>query len=219
MTEDIAKYKKLIESVLNEDYQDRINNLAKFILQHHNIAPFKDKQDLRKYIERKIDWPLGSVSASEVVKDVITALKGQLTVKPNTPQGLRGQALYNRAIKHLAEYAAHKLVDEMGNIFPDGDPHDAMTTVFNRIMAKDRKLGAQASQELFGVDNVSLQMLANKTHPAHGYENPQQWLWSIYPQIQAAFKKITGLDVWDYLSHMHDETYPGQPNPYKGERE
>lgn len=220
MSEDIANYKKLIESVLTEDYQDRINNLAKFILQHHNTAPFKDKQDLRTYIERKIDWPLGSVSPQQVVKDVVSVLKGQLAIKSaSASKGPGGRALYTQAVKHLAQLVAEQLVDEMGNIFPDGDPHDATQNVFNKILVKDRTSGTQASRQLFGVDNLDLQSLIDKNSISR-YQQPKDWLWSVlYPLVLKEFKKQTGDDPWDYLSNMHDETYPGQPNPYKGERE
>jgi hypothetical protein len=207
MIEDILKYRMLLEhTALHEDYQSRVQELAQKILQRFQNRQV-DRTELESAIKREINWPLGSVSPQEVVKDVAAALRGQLQVASKSRQPQSAKKLLAR----LAEYAAQALTDELGNIFPDGDPHDATVNVFQKIINNRNQLS-----RLLGADaqNISLDDVVDVTN-SQGFRL-QDWFWNVlYPGVVTAFKKHNGHEPWDYLAILWDENYPGQPNPYK----
>lgn len=207
MIEDILKYRMLLEhTVLHEDYQSRVQELAQKILQQFQNQPV-DRTELESAIKREINWPLGSVSPQEVVKDVAAALRGQLQVARQSRQPQSAK----KTLARLAEYAAHALTDELGNTFPDGDPHDATVNVFQKIINNRNQLS-----RLLGADaqNISLDDVVKATNN-QGFRL-QDWFWNVlYPGVVTAFKKHNGHEPWHYLAILWDENYPGQPNPYK----
>ncbi len=207
MIEDILKYRMLLEhTALHEDYQSRVQELAQKILQQFQNRAV-DRTELESAIKRQINWPLGSVTRQEVVKDVVGALRGQLQVAKQSPQPQSAKKLLAR----LAEYAAHALTDELGNIFPDGDPHDATVNVFQKIINNRNQLSRLLGAE---VQNTFLDDIVKSTNN-QGFRL-QDWFWNVlYPGVVTAFKKHNGHEPWDYLAVLWDENYPGEPNPYK----
>lgn len=214
MTQDIQKFRQLVESAytatLTEGYEDRVQDLAQKIFSQFGDGQPVTKNQLSASIRARINWPLGSVKPETVVNDVVNALHGQLQIKKPLA-GASKNAKAKKAIANLAKYLALKLMDELGNVFPDGDPHDAMETVVRRFIQDDRRGDIKQLQLMYGFPDIELYDLksADADRP---WMTTQDWIQTVvYPLITVAFKKEHGTDMYSYLADMWDQ--------YKGDME
>lgn len=214
MTQDIQKFRQLVESAyaanLTEGYEDRVKDLAQKIVNRFGQGQPVSKDQLSTAIRSGINWPLGTVRPETVVKDVVNALKGHLELKkPVAGVALKVKA--KKALSHMASYLAHRLVDELGNVFPDGDPHDALENVVRRLLQADPQANSLQRQVMYGYPDVNLQDIKS-TDPDMYFMPMQDWVQQVlYPSVHAAFKKDQGVDVYAYLADMWDQ--------YKGDME
>ena len=199
--------------LLAEAYQDRLEQAAQFVLQRYGSQSV-DKSILQSALERfAATMPLGSVKPSEFVQDAIKHLGNRIKIQRKTPAASeRNQAFaeLNVIIPSLAQ----RLLMELGNIFPDGDPYDVTELLVRRFSTKLR----------------NIQMALGD------YGNLDDWFHSnVWPRVLKEFKKQNSQDVYDYLADLWDEqraqnhhdyehghaqldpAYQGQ-NPYRSSR-
>lgn len=232
--QDLQQYRQLIENsanpTLTEDYEGRISDLADKILQTVTAMGEKiNKADLERMINRGITWSLGSVPRSEVVKDVLAKLKGKIEIRKTMPGGPRKGAKTQgkQALQNLARWMSNALTDELGNVFPDGDPHDALMNIVSKVLRVDRMGDQKAREYVFGSPDLDLDTIRQNTDPRN-WLNAKDWIEVVvYPLVMQEFKKVNKTDLYGYLADMwdqlkadatHDAEYSKNPQQYLQDR-
>lgn len=231
--QDIQHYRSI---VLREGYQDRVNAVASAVLDRARVAPV-DRAGLEHLIavqaesQRVIDWYSSAQARREFKRDVLAALKNQISLKRLT-SGTSQRAQAKRALKHLVEYLARELVDELGNVFPDGDPHDAMLRMVDEVTRSDRVGGSAISTRLFGDPNTNLDSIKSALDP-ESWGSIRDWLEDVvWPQVVAQFTRDQGqapyrylADLWDSMARDHEadarawaKRTRGDPEQYLAQR-
>lgn len=166
------------------------------------------KDQLLQAIKHGINWPLGSVKPETAAKDVVNAIHGAIKIEKPIA-GASSQSKAKKAASHVAKYLAQQLMDELGNVFPDGDPHDAMENVIQRYMREDSRASPQMLARMYGSPDISLWDIRDNFDSGMKWMSSKVWIQNVlYPLIHAAFKKEQGVGVYEYLADMWD-SYKG----------
>lgn len=172
------------EFVLYESYSDRLEQAALEVVARYGSEP-ADRNSVVSTLQRlAMNVPLGSVSPAEFARDALKVVGNRITfkkAKASASERLQAQ-------RKFKDIYLPRLVDqcmqEMGNIFPDGDPGD----VAEVIMARWRNALIPIQQ---AVGN---------------WLSYQDWFYtSVWPRVQSEFKRLNKDDMWDYLALMWDE--------------
>lgn len=195
--------------IITEAYADRVNAVAQQVIdvsQHTPITP----DQVMPYVDRYSsqlqvsDWLVGGKSRKDFQKDVVTALKGKVKWK-RTP-GAHSKTVMKRALQNLAEWLSQEFTDELGNTFPDGDPHDAAEAVIRRtVRAGERPTEAWAKRHL-GDPELSLHEIMDVLTPDY-YGHMHDWVWThVWPLVQVKFAKDNQVrDAHEYLAQLWDQ--------------
>jgi hypothetical protein len=127
--------------VLDEGYQDRVQEIADAVIQRSQTVPMK-KEDVLQAIEtesgynRVPEYGLkdrkGSKAWPDFVKDVMAALKGK--VKMDRKTGPNAAAAEKRVAKErMLAKISMDIDDAVGQAFPDGDPIDILAPKLRRM--------------------------------------------------------------------------------------
>lgn len=172
------------EFVLREAYADRLEQVANAMLRRFGSDPVARDLLTSAIVGMAGGIPLGSVTPAEFAKDVIKHLGNTVNIehaKASSSERLQAQRKFkNDLLPRLVDQSMH----EMGNIFPDGDPDDVREVLMarwrNTLMPLQRALGNWARY-------------------------PDWFDASVWPRVQAEFKRQHKGDMWDYLALMWDE--------------
>ena len=208
--QDLQHYRQLIESsanpIITEDYDSRISNLADVVMQKAAAMPGKiNKADLERMIRVGINWGLGSTKPEEVIKDVLAKLKGKIEIKKSMPGGPRtgAKTQAKQALKHLARYMSERFTWALGDVFPDGDPHDAWLQIANGVIKGHGDPRTQ--QAMFGNPDMDLWDIRNNTDP-RSWLDWRDWMQVIvYPLVMQEFQKQHKTDPHGYLADVWDQ--------------
>jgi len=188
MNSSLKQYIQLVESAytepsLNEGYEDRVAQAADQVLARYRDNP-ASKDELRDFIMRLAQTlPLGSLKPAEFAKDVLLHLGNQITIKRKTPAASARNQAFQR-LRVLIPVLASSAESELGNTFPDGDPHDVGYTVArsykNRLLDIMYDLGSDVAYTDWFFDTV-------------------------WPKVQQEFKKQNkGKDMYAVLADWWD---------------
>ncbi len=166
-------------SQLEEAYSDRLTQAAQAAQSHFADQPPTRDQLLQYLISLSKSVPLGSVKPTEFARDVVKQLGNTIAVRVvRKPSGPSAAAQLNQLLPGLVM----DLEAELGNSFPDGDPHDAALTLARRWRQQLEPL--QPSSSLVGY---------------------QDWFFQkVWPKIESEFKRSHGVDIWGYLADLWD---------------
>lgn len=197
--------------MLTEAYADRVTQIAQQVLDHSKHMPMRPTHvvpliDQFASAAQIPDWRLGGSARKDFVKDVVVALKGKITWAGDP----KGKAAARKALNTLAEWLAHDWESELGNVFPDGDPHDALDAVIRRAIRSDHHHTESWANRYLGNPELSLTWLQHTLQDDQHYQNLHDFMWStVVPQVQKAFATANqGQHAQEYLAHMWDSWRP-----------
>ena len=149
------------------------------------------------------DWLLGGKARKDFVKDVAVALKGKVSWASSTT----GKQAAQKALKHLVAMLTQDYEDELGNIFPDGDPHDAMSSTLDKAVRSEQRRPQQWAMQYMGTDKLNLEDLKRILTGTSYHMDMNDFMWhTVAPQISSMFtRKNKGKDVYDYMANIWDE--------------
>jgi hypothetical protein len=191
---------------LTEGYQDRVNQIVQRVVQHSNTTQIRP-DDVVRLIDTFAraaqipDWLAGGKAQKDFVKDVTVALKGNIrwAVSP------KGKQAAQKALNTLSVWMAQDMESELGNIFPDGDPHDALDTVIRSVIRSDRHHSESWAKRYLGDPELTLDWLKDTILGAHNYQHMEDFMWHhVAPLVHKAFATEHGQDVHAYLADMWD---------------
>lgn len=210
MTQDLQKLRQFVENAykvnLVEGYNERIQRVAREILDEFGNKQIVMKNDVSDAIRRKINWPLGSVKIATVITDVITTIQDQLNIQK--PKEIKDslKLKHKAALRHLVNYLTRQLTDELGNIIPDGDPYSAFNTVINKAIQIDQNGSPNQLITMYGSPGINLNDLQLSFSRNKPRTSLYDWLQrDVGPLIFSAFEKEHGQDTYGYLADMWDQ--------------
>lgn len=163
---------------LAEAYEDRVAQVANAVLRKRQQAGSEPwTKDMLAWMIRNetemAGFPMGSVSIKEFTQDVLKSLKGKLST---TPKASSRKEETEQLIQKITSYAT----DQLGDLFPDGDPGDIQANAFRWFQKDIRKLEDYQSHDFF----------MNK----------------LWPRVMSLFRKQNGgKDMWDVMADMYDD--------------
>ena len=174
MSDQVRKHIQLIENAhmsvlsINEGYEDRVAQMADEILQMYGQGEPSSKDAIRDAIlHRAHSVPLGTLKPTEFANDVIKHLGNKIKIKRKTPAA-SSRNLALAALKKLILEIAGRVDSELGNQFPDGDPHDIAVALARRYNAPLRDI-------MYDLSN---------------YGNVREWFFDVvWPKVMVQYKK------------------------------
>ena len=172
------------EFVLREAYADRLEQVANAVRSRFGSDPVTRDRLTSAIIGMAGGIPLGSVSPAEFAKDVIKHLGNTVNIERAKASPSARQQAQAKFKNELLPRLTLAVETELGNIFPDGDPSF--------------------------VDQVILTRWRNVLKPVQralgNWDTYEEWFRaSVWPRVQAEFKKVHKGDMWDYLADIWDE--------------
>lgn len=195
--------------MLLESYQDRVVTVAQKVINFSQQSPITPDQ-VKHYVDvfsqslKVSDWLVGGKTRVEFQKDVIKSLKGKVRWR-RTPNP-RSKQIMKKALQNLAEWLSQEFTDELGNTFPDGDPHDAAEAVIRRTVRSGARPTEAWAKRYLGDPELSLHEIMDVlTHDYYGHMH--DWMWThVWPLVSAQFSKEHKVrDAYEYLAQMWDE--------------
>jgi hypothetical protein len=204
---DVAAPGKPHQVKLTEGYQDRVDQVSQAVIRYSQQTPVRPEQvvaliDRYAQAAHISDWMLGGKSRRDFVKDVTVALKGQLKWAVSA----KGKTAAQKALKTLASWLAQDLEHELGNMFPDGDPHDALDAVIRRAIRSGARGSESWSKQYLGNPELDLEWLRDTMLGPSNYQDLHDFMWhTVAPEINRAFAADhDGQDPHAYLALMWD---------------
>ena len=193
---------------LLEAYEDRVNLIAQKVIDHSRHIPMRPEHvvpAIDKYAsqEQISDWRLGGRARKDFVKDVTVALKGKLKWATSP----KGKTAAQKALKILAGHLAQDLESELGNTFPDGDPHDALDAVIRRAIRSSQYGSESWNKQYLGNPELDLEWLQDTLLGPTHYMRLEDFMWrTVAPEVQKSFAaEHDGKDAHAYLADMWDD--------------
>lgn len=211
MHDDIKKFKQLVENahMISEAYEDKVNKVADAIIQNLQHVG-TDKDELLRGIDRFSkefdisDYRISPQAKKDFIKDVLAALKGKISIKRGA-RGPQAKTIAKQAIAHVANILSNDMVNEMGNVFPDGDPYDAKQAVIARFVRAADRDDARVNKLYFGNPDMSLWMISDALG-REAWQDMTDWVEDhVWPVVEAAFRKDHGSDTHGYLADLWDQ--------------
>lgn len=208
MSADMKRFKQLVENahMISEAYEDKVNKVADAIIQNLRYVGV-DKDDLLNGIDRYSrefdisDYRVSPQAKKDFIKDVLAKLKGKIAIKRG-PRGPQAKTIAKQAIAHVANILSNDMVNEVGNVFPDGDPYDAREAVIERFVRAADRGDARVNKLYFGNPDLSLWMIADALGK-EAWQDMHDWVEDhVWPTVEAVFKKDHGSDVHGYLADL-----------------
>lgn len=194
------------QDIITEAYQDRVNQIVQRVVQHSQATQIRPDDVVRLVntfarAAQIPDWWAGGKSQKDFVKDVVRSLKGKI----RWAVSVKGKQAAQKALTTLSARMAQDLESELGNTFPDGDPHDALDAVIRQVIRSDRHHSESWASRYLGNPELTLEWLKDTTLGPQNYSHLEDFMWHhVAPLVHKAFEAEHGQDVHAYLADMWD---------------